>query len=144
MMEQAWNYKSVVARNCGKSGGSGSGDDSMVYYDVRGNMEVLYGNYNIFQYASMIFIKPYNTVDGIFEKVQPVGIIAYDERFRDLNLIEDILGVAIDKNVVGYYDGYYYDMVTSFEDVVEDKSLIKHLTKEEFYNLEPEPEPEPK
>lgn len=133
---RTWNGTEWIEATSGGGSGSGSCDDSMVYYDVRGNMDVLHGNYNILQYASMIFIKPYNTSDGIFEKVQPVGLVAYDYRFYGMNVNEYVLGVAIDKNVVTYYDGNYFDMVTDFESIVEDKSLIKHLTKEEFYNLE--------
>lgn len=135
MIKQAWDYRSLVAKDSNNTGGSGSENDSMVYYDVRGNMDILYGNYDILRYASMIFMKPYNTIDGIFEKVQPAGIICYDELLRGMNINEYVLGVAIDKNVVEYYDGNYYNIVTGFEESIEDKSLIKHLTKEEFYNL---------
>ena len=128
--------KGSVNFNEGGGSGSGSGDDSMVYYDVRGNVDVLHGTYNILEYVSMIFIKPYNTSDGIYEKMQPSGLICYDERFYNMDVNEYILAVAVDKNVVMHYDGHYIDMVTLFEDIIEDKSLIKHLTKEQFYNLE--------
>lgn len=128
MIEQAWNYKSVVAKDSNNTGGSGSGSgeaSSIEYLDVR-NVDDTTKQMLV---AASYLVKMPLDQGGIYVTVPISNGLGIEKILNDTNYVAVPISIQLK-------EGF------SINDLLIQQGVslnnIPRITKEQFYNLEAE------
>ena len=135
MKKQAWNYRSMVAKNSNNTGESGGDDSNIEYLDVSGidHADTLKN----LLVGSAILVKI--TVQGDIIYMPPVLYeVSTIATIEELNSVAKYL--AIDFNLLTYGPGLgkisLNNLLVFFGITKEQLDAIPRITKEQFYSLE--------